>query len=101
MFAHAIPVKGDDEDHYVADLVASDVSFMGHTKVIIKPDNEPALRKLANLRSSSSYSITHLLENIIQPIPRRSLLRTLNNAPGLLWPSGYTTHGFLAGASGF
>ena len=48
VFAHAIPVKGDDEDHYVADLIASDVSFMGHTKLVIKTDNEPALRALAS-----------------------------------------------------
>ena len=48
VFAHAIPVKGDDEDHYVADLIASDVSFMGHIKLIIKTDNEPALRALAS-----------------------------------------------------
>jgi hypothetical protein len=49
VFAHAIPVKGDDEDHYVADLVATDVAFMGHIKLIIKTDNEPALRKLATV----------------------------------------------------
>ena len=46
VFARAIPVKGDDEEHYVADFIASDVSFMGHIKLIIKTDNGPALRKL-------------------------------------------------------
>ncbi len=47
VFAHAIPVKGDDEDHYVADLIASDVAFMGHIRLLLKSDNEPALLKLA------------------------------------------------------
>ncbi len=49
VFAHAIPVKGGDEEHYVADLIASDVSFMGHTKLTITTDNEPALRKPASV----------------------------------------------------
>ena len=49
VFAHAIPVTGDDEEHYVADLVATDVAFMGHIHLIIKTDNEPALRKLASV----------------------------------------------------
>ncbi len=47
IFAHAIPVKGDDEDHDVADLIASDVAFMGHVRLLLKSDNEPALLKLA------------------------------------------------------
>ena len=47
IFAHSIPVKGDDEDHYVADLIATDVAFMGHVKLLLKSDNEPALLKLA------------------------------------------------------
>ena len=49
VFAHAVPIKGDDEDHYVADLIATDVAFMGHIKLIIKTDNEPALRRLATV----------------------------------------------------
>jgi hypothetical protein len=47
VFAHAIPVKGADEDHYVADLIASDVAFMGHIRLLLKSDNEPALLALA------------------------------------------------------
>ena len=46
VFAHSIPVKGDDEDHYVADLIATDVAFMGHVKLLLKSDNEPALQAL-------------------------------------------------------
>jgi hypothetical protein len=46
VFAHAIPVKGRGEDNFVADLVKSDVEFMGHVKLILKSDNEPALLAL-------------------------------------------------------
>ena len=47
VFAHTIPVKGRDEDNYVASLITTDVAFMGHVKLIIKSDNEPALLALA------------------------------------------------------
>ena len=48
VFAHAVPVKGRDEDNYVANLITTDVAFMGHVKLIIKSDNEPALLALAH-----------------------------------------------------
>ena len=47
VFAHNVPVKGRDEDNYVASLIATDVEFMGHVKVTFKTDNEPALLALA------------------------------------------------------
>ncbi len=46
VFAHSVPVKGRDEDNYVANLIASDISFMGHIKLLLKSDNEPALLAL-------------------------------------------------------
>ena len=49
VFAQVVPVMGDDEEHHVADLVASDVAFMGHVKLFTKTDSEPALRKLASV----------------------------------------------------
>ena len=39
MFAHVVPQKGDDEDHYCAKLSVADIEWLGHTKVIIKADN--------------------------------------------------------------
>ena len=44
IFAHVVPVKGLGEDAYVCELVASDVQWMGHTRLIVKADNEPALQ---------------------------------------------------------
>ena len=46
IWAHVVPVKGHDEDGYAADLVTKDVAWLGHTKIIIKTDNEPALGRL-------------------------------------------------------
>ncbi len=46
VFAHVVPCKGVDEDDYTARLVAADIEWLGHTRVIIKADNERALKKL-------------------------------------------------------
>ena len=42
IFAHCIPCKGADEEGYVATTVAMDVIWLGHRKLFIKADNEPA-----------------------------------------------------------
>ena len=47
IFSHNVPVKGRDEDNYVAGLLATDVEFMGHAELILKTDNEPAVLALA------------------------------------------------------
>ena len=42
VFAHLVLQKGDAEDHFCAKLAVEDIKWMGHTKVIIKTDNERA-----------------------------------------------------------
>ena len=44
VFAHVVPVKGVDEDGHICELVASDIQWIGHSRLIIKADNEPALQ---------------------------------------------------------
>ena len=46
ILAHVLPCKGAGEEQYAANLVAEAVEWMGHTRVIIKADNEPALQAL-------------------------------------------------------
>ena len=46
LFAHAVPQKGMDEARYVVDCIVSDIIWMGHTRVILKADNEPAIGKV-------------------------------------------------------
>ena len=46
IFGHCIPYKGAGEDQYVANLVVQAVEWLGHTRLILKSDNEPALHTL-------------------------------------------------------
>ncbi len=46
LLAHAVPCKGADEDDYVVNIICNDVAWMGHTRLILKSDNEPALLNL-------------------------------------------------------
>ncbi len=46
VFPHVVPCKGASEDRFVASLVVADIEWMGHTKLIVKADNEPALKAL-------------------------------------------------------
>ncbi len=43
VFGHVVPCKGADEDRFVTGLVVNDVSWLGHTKLILKSDQERAL----------------------------------------------------------
>ena len=48
VFAHVVPRKGLDEDDYVADLVVGALSWLGHTSVILKADNEVSLQAVVS-----------------------------------------------------
>ena len=53
VFAHAVPVKGVDPQRYIIDCVVDDVSWLGHVKVLIKSDNEPALAQVVSTALSA------------------------------------------------
>ena len=53
IFAHAVRCKGSDEDGHAVQCVVDDVKWLGYTKVILKSDNEPAIRKLLSLCAPS------------------------------------------------
>ncbi len=48
VFAHVVPMKGtaEDEGRFVSDLVAEDILWLGHAKLIVRADNERALQAL-------------------------------------------------------
>ncbi len=46
IFAHCVPRTGADEEGYVADLAVKDILWLGHSELIVKGDNEPALQAL-------------------------------------------------------
>ena len=43
VFAHAVPQKGLDPERYVVDNIVQCIEWLGHVKVILKSDNEPAI----------------------------------------------------------
>lgn len=45
-FAHAVPRERVDEDRYVVDRLAKDIAWLGHSRVIPKSDDEPAMLNL-------------------------------------------------------
>jgi len=49
IFAHVLPHKGVDENGYIVKLLVKDLRWLGHTRLIVKADNEPALQKLVKL----------------------------------------------------
>ena len=46
VFGHVIPRKGADEEDFAANRVVKIVEWLGHTELILKGDNEPALQAL-------------------------------------------------------
>ena len=47
VFGHVIPRKGLAEDGIVVDKILQDLEWLGHTRLIVKADNEPAIQALA------------------------------------------------------
>ena len=45
-FAHVVPQKGVDPERYAVDRLARDIRWLGHTRIILKTDNEHAILKL-------------------------------------------------------
>ena len=39
IFPHVFPCKGFDEDEYVVNLTAADITWLGHTEITIKADH--------------------------------------------------------------
>ena len=64
-FANAVPHKGADADGYVVECVRQNVLWLGHYRVTIRSDNEPALlhvvsRAVAALKMSGAYNVVDL-----------------------------------------
>ena len=46
IFAHAVPQKGVDEDGYCVEQMVNDIAWLGHARIVIRSDNEPAIARL-------------------------------------------------------
>ena len=47
VFGHVIPRKGLDEDGIVVEKILQNLEWLGHTRIIVKADNEPSIQALA------------------------------------------------------
>ena len=46
VFGYVVPQKGIDSKKCVVDAIVKDIFWLGHAKVVLKSDNEPAILKL-------------------------------------------------------
>ena len=46
LFANAVEATASDEEGYAVSRLVEDIAWLGHTKIIPKSDNEPAVLKL-------------------------------------------------------
>ena len=62
LFAFAVPRKGDDADGFAAKSLFDNISWLGHSRIAIRSDNEPAIVRLvaaaANLLRLSGVDVT-------------------------------------------
>ncbi len=60
-FAHVVPQKGVDIDHYAVDVLMKDVAWLGYTQLALRSDNEPAILKLLeHALTEARYTIKEL-----------------------------------------
>ena len=43
---HVVPQKGIDSKKFAVDAIVNNILWLGHAKVVLKSDNEPAILKL-------------------------------------------------------
>jgi len=67
IWGHVVPVKGADEDDFAVNCAVTDILWLGHTQLIIKGDNEPALQALIarslevlRIRTADDDSVTKI-----------------------------------------
>ena len=62
-FANAVPHKGADAEGYVVECVRQNILWLGHSKVTIRSDNEPALLQVVT-RSVAALKMSGV-ENVV------------------------------------
>ena len=67
-FAHVVKSKGIDDDRYSVDCLVRDVEWMGHTRLMLRSDNEPAIVALLK-ETLKSLRIDTDIEQIAEEHP--------------------------------
>ena len=69
IFAHVVPRKGADEEGYTASLVAADIAWIGHQKLILKTDNEASIKALMKQVMDVMRTVHPNVENVTAEHP--------------------------------
>ncbi len=84
VFGHFIPAKGLDEDKLATKMVCQDIEWLGHTKMILKGDNEPALKALIK---DALVTLRHQIEDLEALESRSGRPETVRGSWMLCWRS--------------
>ena len=77
VFGHVVPRKGADEEDFAANLVVRIVEWLGHTELILKGGNEPALQALvARSLEVIRVEIEQVTTSAVRRHPRTTRSRT-------------------------
>ena len=65
VFSHVVPQKGVDPERYSVDRMVKDVMWLEHSKILLRSDNEPAIKKLFTeiLKVLRVEGLHHVSEN--------------------------------------
>jgi hypothetical protein len=69
VWAHVVPVKGLDEERHILTVICDDLKWLGHTRMIIRCDNEPALKALAEEAILAAKARIESLESLSKEAP--------------------------------
>ena len=67
VFAHAVVANGSDEDGYAVSRLVEDIAWLGHTTIIFKSDNAPA--------------IVHVLKEVLESLEVSSMDQATEERP--------------------
>ena len=70
VFAHLVPQKGLGGRNVACDFVLCDLEWLGHTRVIVKADNEPAILQLLREAIKGIKTELELADQIGEEHPR-------------------------------
>ena len=68
LMTHVFPQKGNDEEQYCANLVVEDLKWLGHTRLILKSDNEKSIGAL-RMRVARIMKVQEHVVNVQEETP--------------------------------
>ena len=74
VFAHVVPQKGVDLEHYAVDVVMKDINWLGYKKISLRSENEKAIVKLLQHALTEARFEVPDLEQVIEEHPPTSTI---------------------------